>query len=134
MICSGMHLRGGAIVASVRYIVQDVEKSVEFYTSLLGFTVAEQYGPAMAIVTRGDLSLWLAGPRASASRPMPDGRQPEPGGWARIVIETDDIESTATALRDAGAAFRNDIISGPGGKQVIVEDPSGNAIEVFQAG
>ena len=121
-------------MASVRYIVKDVEQAVTFYTSLLGFSVAEQYGPAMAIVTRDDLSLWLAGPRASASRPMPDGRQPEPGGWARIVIETDDIESTATTLHDAGAAFRNDIISGPGGRQVIVEDPSGNAIEIFQPG
>lgn len=119
-------------MAAVRYIVNDVEQAVTFYTSLLGFSVAAQYGPAMAIVTRGDLRLWLAGPRASASRPMPDGHQPEPGGWARIVIETDDIESTADALRDAGAAFRNDIISGPGGRQVIVEDPSGNAIEVFQ--
>ena len=120
-------------MASVRYIVTNVEQAVEFYTNLLGFAVAEQYGPAMAIVTRDDLSLWLAGPRASASRPMPDGRQPESGGWARIVIETDDIESIATALREAGATFRNDIISGPGGRQVIVEDPSGNAIEVFQS-
>ena len=124
----------GGAVASVRYIVKDVDAAVAFYTSLLGFSVAEQYGPAMAIVTCGDLNLWLAGPRASASRPMPDGRQPEPGGWARIVIETDDIESTAVALRDAGAAFRNEIISGPGGRQVIVEDPSGNAIEIFQPG
>ncbi len=124
----------GGAVASVRYIVKDVDAAVAFYTSLFGFSVAEQYGPAMAIVTRDDLSLWLAGPRASASRPMPDGRQPEPGGWARIVIETDDIESTAAALRDAGAVFRNDIISGPGGRQVIVEDPSGNAIEIFQPG
>ena len=121
-------------MATVRYIVRDVEQAVEFYTSLLGFSIAEQYGPAMAIVTRGDLSLWLAGPRASASRPMPDGRQPEPGGWARIVIETDDIESLAAALRNAGASFRNNIISGPGGQQVIVEDPSGNAIEIFQPG
>ena len=121
-------------MASVRYIVTNVEQAVEFYTNLLGFAVAEQYGPAMAIVTRDDLSLWLAGPRASASRPMPDGRQPAPGGWARIVIETDDIESLASALKDAGATFRNDIISGPGGRQVIVEDLSGNAIEIFQAG
>ena len=121
-------------MATIRYIVKDVEQAVTFYTSLLGFSVAEQFGQAMAIVARGDLSLWLAGPRASASRPMPDGRQPEPGGWARIVIETDDIESTASALRDANAVFRNDIISGPGGKQVIVEDPSGNAIEIFQPG
>ena len=127
-------MRGNIAMASVRYIVKDVDAAVEFYTSLLDFSVAEQYGPAMAIVIRGDLRLWLAGPRASASRPMPDGRQPEPGGWARIVIETDDIESTAAALRDAGAAFRNDIISGPGGRQVIVEDPSGNPIEIFQPG
>ncbi len=119
-------------MATVRYIVNSVEESVDFYTTLLGFSVTEQWGPAMAIVTRGALSLWLAGPRASAARPMPDGRQPQPGGWARIVIETEDIDSTAQALREAGARFRNDIISGPGGKQVIVDDPSGNAIELFQ--
>ncbi len=119
-------------MATVRYIVQDVESAVGFYTSLLGFAAGERYGSAMAIVTRSDLSLWLAGPRASASRPMLDGRQPEPGGWARIVVETDDIESMARSLREAGATFRNEIISGPGGRQVIVEDPSGNAIEIFQ--
>ena len=119
-------------MAAVRYIVKDVDEAVLFYTSLLGFTVVEQYGSAMAIVARGGLNLWLAGPRASASRSMPDGRQPEPGGWSRIVIETDDITHTASELRDAGAAFRNDIISGPGGRQVIVDDPSGNAIEIFQ--
>ena len=121
-------------MASVRYIVTNVEAGCGVLYESARFAVAEQYGPAMAIVTRDDLSLWLAGPRASASRPMPDGRQPEPGGWARIVIETDAIESLAAALKAAGATFRNDIISGPGGQQVIVEDPSGNAIEVFQAG
>ena len=89
-------------MASVRYIVTNVEESVAFYTSLLGFAVAEQFGPAMAIVTRDDLSLWLAGPRASASRPMPDGRQPAPGGWARIVIETDDIESVGGGAERRG--------------------------------
>ena len=121
-------------MATVRYIVRDVPAAVEFYTSLLGFSLQEQFGPAMAIVTRDDLSLWLAGPRASASRPMTDGRQPEPGGWNRIVVETEDIDSLVNALREQGAQFRNNVISGPGGRQTIVEDPSGNPIEVFQSG
>ena len=121
-------------MATVRYIVRDVPAAVEFYTSLLGFSLQEEWGVAIAIVTRGDLSLWLAGPRASASRPMPDGRQPEPGGWSRIVVETEDIDSLVKVLREQGAQFRNDVISGPGGRQFIVEDPSGNPIEVFQSG
>jgi predicted enzyme related to lactoylglutathione lyase len=86
----------------------------------------------MAIVRRGDLSLWLAGPAASAARPMPDGRQPSPGGWNRIVVETADIEALAATLKAAGVAIRNEIISGPGERQVLCEDPSGNAVELFQ--
>ncbi len=121
-------------MATVRCIVHDVPEAVRFYTSLLSFSVQEEWDPAMAIVARGDLSLWLAGPRASASRPMPDGRQPEPGGWSRIVIETEDIDSLVEKLRQQGAKFRNDIISGPGGRQTIVDDPSGNPIELFQSG
>jgi catechol 2,3-dioxygenase-like lactoylglutathione lyase family enzyme len=120
-------------MASVRYLVRDVPASISFYVERLGFELAQQFGPAMAIVRHGDLSLWLAGPMASAARPMPDGRQPEPGGWNRIVVETDDIESLAAALRAAGATFRNEIISGPGGRQVLVEDPSGNVVELFEA-
>lgn len=121
-------------MATVRYLVNDVEASVAFYTGLLGFELVQQFGPAMAITKKGDLTLWLAGPAASASRPMPDGRQPTPGGWNRFVVEVDDIEATFAALRASGASTRNEIISGPGGRQVLVDDPSGNCVELFQAG
>jgi predicted enzyme related to lactoylglutathione lyase len=118
-------------MASVRYIVSDVKKAVDFYGKLLGFTVKEQF-PAMAIMTQGDLTLWLAGPEASASRPMPDGRVPEPGGWNRFVLETPDLAALVEKLRASGAKFRNDIVSGPGGKQILAEDPFGNVVELFQ--
>lgn len=120
-------------MAAVRYIVKDVDVSVEFYTRMLGFEVVEQFGRAIAIVKRGDLTLWLAGPQASASRPMPDGRQPEPGGWNRFVIEVEELAVLVGNLKAAGAIFRNEIVSGPGGKQILVEDPSGNVVELFQA-
>jgi predicted enzyme related to lactoylglutathione lyase len=119
-------------MAIVRYIVKDVSAAVEFYTKLLGFTVVEQYGPAMAILSKDDLTLWVAGPQASASRPMPDGRVPEPGSWSRFVVETDDIQALANKLKEAGAHFRNEVITGPGGSQTLVEDPSGNVVELFQ--
>ena len=119
-------------MAAVRYIVSDVDAAVAFYTTLLDFDLDEQYGSAMAIVRRGDLTLWLAGPPSSAARPMPDGRTPEPGGWNRLVIEVDDIASTVERLSGAGAPFRNDIVSGPGGRQILLEDPAGNPIELFQ--
>jgi len=119
-------------MATVRYIVDDVEKSVVFYTSLLGFELVQQFGPAMAIIRRGDMTLWLAGPKASASQPMPDGRKPEPGGWNRIVIEVEDIAALVAMLKLDGAKFRNDILKGPGGQQILCEDPSGNPIEIFQ--
>ena len=121
-------------MATVRYIVRDVAAASEFYVGRLGFELVQAYGPAMAIVRRGDLSLWLAGPPASASRPMPDGRKPQPGGWNRIVVETDDIDALAASLRAAGVAFRNEIISGPGGRQTLCEDPSGNVVELFEPG
>jgi catechol 2,3-dioxygenase-like lactoylglutathione lyase family enzyme len=120
-------------MAGVRYIVKDVDAAVAFYRDRLGFALEQQYGPAMAILKRGDLSLWVAGPPASASRPMPDGRKPEPGGWNRFVLEVDDLDRLVARLRDAGAKFRNDIVSGPGGRQILLEDPSGNCIELFQA-
>lgn len=119
-------------LASVRYLVRDVAAATAFYVDRLGFEVAQSYGPAMAIVRQGDLSLWLAGPAASAARPMPDGRQPAPGGWSRIVVETDDLDALAAALRAAGVPFRNEIVSGPGGRQILCEDPSGNPVELFQ--
>lgn len=119
-------------MATVRYLVEDVARSVAFYVDMLGFDEVERYGPAMAIVRRGDLDLWLAGPISSAARPMPDGGQPEPGGWNRIVVTTEDLLAQVDRLRTAGVTFRNDVIEGPGGSQVLIEDPSGNPIELFQ--
>jgi catechol 2,3-dioxygenase-like lactoylglutathione lyase family enzyme len=113
-------------------MVSDVDAAVAFYSTLLDFELIEQYGPAMAIVHRDGLTLWLAGPQSSAARPMPDGRQPEPGGWNRFVIEVDDLATTSERLRAAGVPLRNEIVTGPGGKQVLIEDPSGNPIELFQ--
>ena len=119
-------------MATVRYIVRDVGEAVQFYTQRLGFTLRQQFGPAMAILTRDDLSLWLAGPAASASQPMPDGRKPEPGGWCRFVLPVADIAALVATLRQNGVTFRSDIVEGPGGKQILCEDPSGNVIELFQ--
>jgi catechol 2,3-dioxygenase-like lactoylglutathione lyase family enzyme len=116
-----------------RYIVHDVESAVEFYTERLGFDLVETWGTALAIVRRDDTTLWLSGPSSSAARPMPDGACPEPGGWNRVVVEADDIESLVESLKVAGVRFRNDPISGPGGAQVLLEDPSGNPVELFQA-
>lgn len=122
------------MTATVRYMVRDVNEAVTFYTERLGFEVLERFGPAMAILLFGDLELWLAGPVASASRPMPDGRKPEPGGWARFVLQVDDLDVLVARLRAEGVRFRNEILAGPGGRQILCEDPSGNAIELFQAG
>lgn len=119
-------------MAEFRYIVRDVQQAVTFYTETLDFAMRQQFGPAMAIVARGDLTLWLAGPAASASRPMPDGRQPEPGGWNRIVIRIDDLAEFVSRLKRSGVPFRNEIVVGPGGQQILCEDPSGNPIELFQ--
>lgn len=117
---------------AVRYLVNDVAEAVDFYVERLGFSLVERWGPAMAIVELAGLRLWLAGPTASAARPMPDGRRPEPGGWNRLVLEVDDLEATVAGLRAAGVGFRNEPISGPGGSQVLVEDPAGNPVELFQ--
>ena len=114
-------------------MVNDVDKAVEFYTQILGFSLDERWGPAFAIVSNGDLKLWISGPETSAARAMPDGRVPQPGGWNRLVLEVDDIHSLVNKLKQADVVFRNEIISGPGGSQVLVEDPSGNPIELFQA-
>lgn len=118
-------------MATIRYLVHDVSASVEFYTKTLGFEVEQQMGPAFARVRLGDLILWLAGPQSSAARPMPDGRQPVPGGWNRLVIEVDDVAAKVAKLRAAGVPFRNDIVTGPGGQQIVLDDPSGNPIELF---
>ena len=118
-------------MASVRYLVHDVDAAIAFYVEQLGFRLATQMGTAFAIVERGDLVLWLSGPESSAARPMPDGTQPEPGGWSRLVLEVDDVPAEAERLQAAGVAFRNAPLTGPGGTQVVLEDPSGNAIELF---
>jgi catechol 2,3-dioxygenase-like lactoylglutathione lyase family enzyme len=119
-------------VAAIRYLVTDVDAAIAFYTERLGFSLEQQMGPAFAIVTRDALSLWLAGPKSSAARAMPDGRKPEPGGWNRLVLEVDDLEARVAALKSAGVSFRNEVVTGPGGRQVLLEDPDGNPIELFQ--
>lgn len=118
--------------ASVRYLVDDVSAAVDFYTKHLGFTLDFDGRPAIAIVTRGPLRLLLAGPKSSAGRPMPDGAVPQPGGWNRIHLIVDDLAAEVERLRAAGASFRNDIVSGPGGQQILVNDPAGNVVELFQ--
>jgi catechol 2,3-dioxygenase-like lactoylglutathione lyase family enzyme len=117
---------------NVRYMVDDVQAAIDFYTTHFGFTVNTAALPAFADVTRGNLRLLLAGPRSSAGRPMPDGRKPEPGGWNRIHFIVDDITAEVDRLRTAGVTFRNDIVAGPGGRQILLEDPSGNPVELFQ--
>jgi catechol 2,3-dioxygenase-like lactoylglutathione lyase family enzyme len=119
-------------LVSVRYMVDDVEESIDFYTRHLGFTLRHSALPAFADVVRGRLLLLLAGPESSAGRPMPDGREPGPGGWNRIHLIVDDIAAEVERLRAAGVPFRNAIVSGPGGQQILLEDPSGNPIELFQ--
>ena len=119
-------------LVSVRYMVDDVERAVAFYTTHFGFTLGTNAMPAFAEVLRGRLRLLLAGPGSSAGRPMPDGQKPGPGGWNRIHLVVDDIAGEVGRLRAAGVSFRNDIVSGPGGKQILLDDPSGNPVELFQ--
>jgi catechol 2,3-dioxygenase-like lactoylglutathione lyase family enzyme len=120
--------------ASVRYIVHDVEEAVGFYTGQLGFQVEMQPAPGFALLARGDLRLLLNAPGGGggAGQPMPDGRMPEPGGWNRIQLEVGDLEAEVEALRASGATFRNEIVAGRGGKQILLDDPSGNPIELFE--
>jgi catechol 2,3-dioxygenase-like lactoylglutathione lyase family enzyme len=119
-------------IVNVRYMVDDVDEAIAFYTQLLGFELISSAAPAFADVKRGNLRLLLAGPKSSAGRPMPDGAQPGPGGWNRIHFIVDDLTAEVGRLRDAGAHFRNDIVAGPGGQQILLEDPSGNVVELFQ--
>lgn len=118
-------------MVNVRYMVDDVPEAVAFYTKFLGFEVLNSF-PPFADVARGNLRLLLSGPASSAGRPMPDGEKPGPGGWNRIHLLVDDLEAEVARLREAGAPFRNEILSGPGGKQVLLQDPSGNVVELFQ--
>jgi catechol 2,3-dioxygenase-like lactoylglutathione lyase family enzyme len=117
---------------NVRYMVDDVESAIAFYTTHLGFTLISKTLPAFADVARGDLRLLLSGPTSSAGRPMPDGRRPTPGGWNRIHLIVDDLATEVARLRAAGVPFRNEIVTGPGGSQIVLDDPSGNPIELFQ--
>ena len=120
-------------MATVRYMVSDVRRALDFYVDQLGFETEREMLPAFASIRRGDLELWLAGPASSAARPMPDGDQPTSGGWNRFVVEADDLTTVVARLRSSGTKFRNDVVTGPGGKQVLVEDPDGNPIELFEA-
>jgi catechol 2,3-dioxygenase-like lactoylglutathione lyase family enzyme len=119
-------------LVNVRYMVDDVEDAVDFYTTQFGFSIRSNAAPAFADVVRGNLRLLLSGPSSSAGRPMPDGRTPQPGGWNRIHLIVSDIAAEVERLRGAGLTFRNDIVTGPGGQQILLEDPSGNPIELFQ--
>jgi catechol 2,3-dioxygenase-like lactoylglutathione lyase family enzyme len=120
-------------MAVCRYFVQDVERSIAFYRDHLGFELREQWGPAFAIVGLGDLNLWLSGPGTSAAKPMPNGDVPASGGWNRIVVEVSELDVVVANLQATDAHFRNEIISGPGGRQVLVDDPDGNPIELFES-
>ena len=119
-------------LVSVRYMVDDVQAAVDFYTTHFAFEVRTSAAPAFADVTRGHLRLLLSGPKSSAGRPMPDGRTPEPGGWNRIHFVVEDLGVEVERLRAAGVRFRNDVVTGPGGRQILLEDPAGNPIELFQ--
>jgi catechol 2,3-dioxygenase-like lactoylglutathione lyase family enzyme len=121
-------------MASMRYLVDDVAAAVDFYVGQLGFTLEQRWGPPFAIVARDGVTLWLSGPDSSASRALADGRQPAPGGWNRVVIEVEDIAALVERLRSAGIRTRSEIVTGPGGSQVLVDDPSGNPVELFQPG
>ena len=117
---------------NVRYIVDDVEAAIAWYTKHLGFTLLSNAAPAFADVTLGSLRLLLSGPTSSAGRPMPDGERPRPGGWNRVHLIVEDISAEVARLRAADVEFRNEIVSGPGGSQILLKDPSGNLVELFQ--
>ncbi|MDW6026615.1 VOC family protein [Mesorhizobium sp. BAC0120] len=117
---------------NVRYMVDDVEAAIKWYVDHLGFSLLSSYAPAFADVRRGQLRLLLSGPTSSAGRPMPDGEKPQPGGWNRIHLIVEDLAAEVARLKAAGVEFRNDIVTGPGGSQILAIDPSGNFVELFQ--
>jgi catechol 2,3-dioxygenase-like lactoylglutathione lyase family enzyme len=119
-------------MVNVRYMVDHVDTAIEFYTQHFGFELRTNAAPAFADVTRGNLRLLLSGPASSAGRPMPDGTKPGPGGWNRIHLIVADIAAEVARLRGAGVSFRNDVVTGPGGSQILLKDPSGNVVELFQ--
>lgn len=119
-------------MARVRYLVSDVERSIAFYTRHLGFKLEQQSGAAFASVSKGDLTLLLSGPQSSGHRPLPGGHAQAPGGWNRIVLDVDDLAAHVAVLKQAGLHFRSDIVTGPGGKQIQLEDPDGNPVELFE--
>jgi catechol 2,3-dioxygenase-like lactoylglutathione lyase family enzyme len=119
-------------VATIRYLVSDLDRAVAFYTKQLGFEPSERWGSAFASVVRGNLNVWLSGPGTSAWQAMPDGQTPEPGGWNRIALAVDDLEADVARMRAAGVVFRNEIVTGPGGKQILAEDGCGNVVELFE--
>lgn len=120
-------------MSAIRYLVADVDAAVTFYTKVLEFELIERWGPPFAMVRRGDLTLWLSGPGSSASRPLSDGSKPSPGGWNRLVLETDNLDSLVERLVRSGARLRSEVVSGPGGRQILVDDPSGNPVELFES-
>lgn len=119
-------------MATVRYLVKDVDAAIAFY-SVLGFVLADRWGPPFAVMKLGDLTLWVSGPGTSAAKTLPDGSEPQPGGWNRFVIEVPNIDSAVKDLAAKGGRFRSEPIQGPGGRQVLCEDPSGNPVELFEA-
>ena len=119
-------------MAIVRYLVADVDAAIAFYMGMLDFELIEKWGPPFAMVKHGDLTLWLSGPGSSAARPLTDGSRPVAGGWNRLVLETRDVEALVRKLEQSGARLRSGIVAGPGGKQVLVDDPSGNPVELFE--
>jgi glyoxylase I family protein len=119
-------------VHGVRYIVTDLERSIAFYTGHLGFTLEHRQGPAFARISKDGLALLLSGPGSSGGRALPDGRQAEPGGWNRLVLQVKDLPSVVSTMKEAGLRLRSEIVSGPGGRQVQLEDPDGNPVELFE--
>ena len=119
-------------MTAFRYLVSDVEQAKAFYIDRLGFKLVKQWGPAFAEVELGGVSVWLSGPQTSAAKPMPDGRKPAPGGWNRVVVVVENLEARVEELKTAGVVFRNEILTGPGGSQVLAEDGVGNVVELFE--